>query len=31
VKPYDYCDAATLLVDFWTEVDAALKKIGVQP
>jgi hypothetical protein len=29
VKPYDYCDAATLLADFWTEVDAPLKERGV--
>jgi hypothetical protein len=29
VKPYDYCDAATLLTDFWTEVDAVLKERGV--
>jgi hypothetical protein len=31
VKPYDYCDAATLLTDFWTEVDAVLKVRGVRP
>jgi hypothetical protein len=31
VKPYDYSDAATLLADFWTEVDAVLKEKGVQP
>jgi hypothetical protein len=31
VKPYDYTDAATLLADFWTEVDAVLKERGVQP
>jgi hypothetical protein len=31
VKPYDYSDAATLLADFWTEVDAVLKQRGVQP
>ena len=29
VKPYDYSDAATLLADFWTEVDAVLKERGV--
>lgn len=29
VKPYDYADAATLLTDFWTEVDAVLKERGV--
>jgi len=31
VKPYDYSDAATLLADFWTEVDTVLKERGVQP
>jgi hypothetical protein len=31
VKPYDYTDAATLLADFWTEVDAVLKERGVLP
>jgi hypothetical protein len=31
VKPYDYSDAATLLADFWTEVDAVLKERGVLP
>ena len=31
VKPYDYSDAATLLADFWTEVDAVLKEKGVVP
>ena len=31
VKPYDYSDAATLLADFWSEVDAVLKERGVQP
>ena len=31
VKPYDYRDAATLLADFWTEVDAMLQERGVQP
>src|SRR5271170_2597170 len=29
VKPYDYRDAATLLIDFWSEVDAVLKERGV--
>jgi hypothetical protein len=29
VRPYDYSDAATLLADFWTEVDAVLKEKGV--
>jgi hypothetical protein len=31
VKPYDYKDAATLLSDFWTEVDSVLKERGVHP
>ncbi len=31
VKPYEYSDAATLLADFWTEVDAVLKERGVHP
>jgi hypothetical protein len=31
VKPYDYRDAATLLADFWADVDAVLKERGVQP
>ncbi|HWG20272.1 MAG TPA: DUF6516 family protein [Terracidiphilus sp.] len=31
VKPYAYRDAATLLADFWTEVDAVLKQRGVNP
>lgn len=30
VKPYVYCDAATLLVDFWSEVDAVLKEKGAK-
>jgi hypothetical protein len=29
VRPYDYSDAATLLADFWTAVDAVLKEKGV--
>jgi hypothetical protein len=29
VKAYEYRDAATLLADFWTEVDAVLKERGV--
>lgn len=29
IRPYDYKDAATLLADFWTEVDAVLKERGV--
>ncbi len=28
VRPYDYTDAATLLADSWTEVDAVLKQGG---
>jgi Family of unknown function (DUF6516) len=31
VRPYDYTDAATLLADFWTEVDAVLKERGALP
>jgi len=31
VKPYEYSDAATLLADFWTEVDAVLKERGMLP
>jgi hypothetical protein len=31
VRPYEYSDAATLLADFWTEVDAVLKQRGVHP
>jgi len=31
VRPYDYRDAATLLADFWAEVDAVLKERGVFP
>ena len=31
VKPYAYADAATLLADFWAEVDAVLKEKGVLP
>jgi len=31
VKPYDYSDAATLLADFWMEVDAVLKEKGAIP
>jgi hypothetical protein len=27
-RPYEYRDAATLLVDFWAEVDAVLKERG---
>ena len=31
ISPYDYQDAATLLADFWAEVDAVLKQRGVIP
>ena len=31
VKAYTYQDAATLLADFWTAVDAVLKERGVLP
>ncbi len=31
VRPYEYRDAAALLADFWTEVDAVLKERGVLP
>jgi hypothetical protein len=30
-RPYDFSDAATLLADFWKEVDAVLKERGVRP
>ena len=29
VRPYEYQDAATLLGDFWTTVDAVLRERGV--
>lgn len=29
VRPYDYQDAATLLADFWREVDAVLREQGI--
>ena len=29
VRPYDYTDAATLLSDFWEQVDNVLKEKGV--
>lgn len=29
VRPYEYIDAATLLADFWAEVDAVLRERGV--
>jgi hypothetical protein len=31
VKPYVYRDAATLLEDFWSEVDNVLRERGVSP
>jgi hypothetical protein len=31
VRFYDYADAATLLADFWTEVDTILQKRSEQP
>jgi Family of unknown function (DUF6516) len=31
IKAYDYRDAATLLGDFWSTVDAVLRKKGVIP
>ena len=31
VKPYEYADAATLLADFWADVDAVLREKGVLP
>jgi hypothetical protein len=30
-KPYEYSDAATLLRDFWNDVDAVLHERGVNP
>ena len=29
IRPYEYKDAAALLADFWTEVEAVLKERGV--
>ena len=29
IRPYQYEDAATLLADFWTEVDSVLRERGV--
>ena len=29
IRPYEYRDAATLLADFWAEVDAVLRERGV--
>lgn len=31
VRPYDYKDAATLLEDFWRQVDSVLREKGVIP
>jgi hypothetical protein len=31
VRPYEYEDAATLLADFWSTVDAVLRERGVIP
>jgi len=31
IRPYDYKDAATLLGDFWSMVDAVLREKGVIP
>jgi hypothetical protein len=31
IRPYGYRDAATLLADFWAEVDAVLRERGVLP
>jgi hypothetical protein len=31
VRPYEYRDAAILLADFWTTVDAVLREKGVIP
>ena len=31
VKPYDYCDAAALVTDFWTEVEAVMRQKGLWP
>jgi hypothetical protein len=31
IRPYEYRDAATLLADFWTMVDAVLRERGVIP
>ena len=29
IRPYDYEDAATLLADFWAEVDSILRERGI--
>ena len=31
IRPYEYKDAETLLIDFWDAVDAVLKERGVRP
>jgi len=31
IRPYDYTDAATLLEDFWKEVDEVLRERGLIP
>ena len=31
IGPYEYKDAATLLKDFWTEVDEVLRERGSLP
>jgi Family of unknown function (DUF6516) len=31
IRPYDYTDGATLLADFWAEVDTMLQQRGVIP
>jgi hypothetical protein len=31
IRSYEYRDAATLLADFWADVDAVLKEKGVAP
>ena len=31
IRPYDYTDAATLLSDFWEQVDRVLREKGVIP
>ena len=31
VQPYEYTDAASLLADFWAEVDAVLNERGLLP
>ena len=31
IRPYEYRDAAQLLADFWTEVEAVLEERGVMP